>query len=171
MTKGKIPSQKASGITQAANAAESRSTMAAIVAKETSDVWAESPANYEGCHLTKPQLEYALDRLAAGDTMAQVCDDLQISRATLWLRGRRNSDFARLLLEARAIGAHAMRDHARKVVMGEEGFSTGSIERDKLVWDYYKTLMKADNRDAYGDKPTISANSIIVQLPDSHDFD
>jgi hypothetical protein len=84
-----------------------------------------------------------LDRIANGEIPAQVMRSYDVQPHTLAAKAKRDIDFDKRLSEAYS---HAFFDHmidARSVARGLEGFTTGSIERDKLVIDTDWRLAKA----------------------------
>lgn len=93
--------------------------------------------------LSEDDWDTILDRIANGEIPAQVMRSYDVQPHTLAAKAKRDIDFDKKLSEAYA---HAFFDHmidARSVARGLEGFTTGSIERDKLVIDTDWRLAKA----------------------------
>lgn len=76
-----------------------------------------------------------LDRIANGEIPAQVMRSFGVEPHTLNAKCKRDPDFDKALSEAYATAFFNHMIDARSVARGLEGYSTGSIERDKLVID------------------------------------
>ena len=114
-------------------------------------------------HISPERLEWALDRLACGDQMVNVCRELQVSRACLWIKARADADFNVKLRDAVATGSRALRDIGLDAVMGGE-MSTGSIERDKLIWNALTWIMARESRNDYGDRIQVDQRTIVMNV-------
>lgn len=103
--------------------------------------------------------------LACGIPMDVVTDEFGLSRAALLGYGHRNADKGPILRDAMAMGTVSIVNDTFRVARGEEGYSTGNIERDKMVvdlaWKYAKTI---GNR-IFGDKLQVEQHAIMVMLP------
>lgn len=113
--------------------------------------------------LTEENAAWALEQLAAGDTMRNVCAKLNISRTALLNRAARDTEFERDLRLAMEIGAFNLIETAMEAVWGGEA-STGSIERDKLVAQFAQWYAARINRKQFGDRAMIEANNIAIHL-------
>jgi hypothetical protein len=111
---------------RAQNRIAERNAAGLVVAKLSDDDW-----------------DTILDRIANGEIPAQVMRSYDVQPHTLAAKAKRDIDFDKRLSEAYS---HAFFDHmidARSVARGLEGYTTGSIERDKLVIDTDWRLAKA----------------------------
>jgi len=79
--------------------------------------------------LSHDQINDALDRLAAGDSMLHVTTDLKVSRNALHKRACVDCAFGESLRMAMMIGTHALLENAVDAPSGGE-HSTGSERRD-----------------------------------------
>lgn len=106
------------------------------------------------------------ERLATGEALAAMLreDSRLPSVATLWAWERSDSAIAEAISRARRLGHHAIATDMRKVARGEAGYSTGDVQRDKLIietdakllskWDpkYYGESTQLRHADADGKK-------------------
>lgn len=97
-------------------------------------------------------------RLAAGEPLAVICRDERMpcyEAVNAWQNGSVRSvpaSFSAAIARARVNGIDAIAADARKVARGEEGYSSGDVQRDKLIVETdLKLLAKWDPR-RYGDK-------------------
>lgn len=115
--------------------------------------------------ITDEMFEDALQMLSSGSPMDVVTGELGLSRAAILGYAHRNPDKAPALRDAMAMGTVSIVNDTFRVARGEEGYSTGSIERDKMIvdlaWKYAKTI---GNR-IFGDKLQVEQHSIMVMLP------
>lgn len=116
--------------------------------------------------LSEQEYDWALEQLAAGNSMRNVCSHLGVSRSALLVRASYDPDFDRLLRLSMEIGAHNMVETALDAVWGGES-STGSIERDKLVAQFTQWYAARRSRKDYGDRALIDAQSISITLKQS----
>jgi hypothetical protein len=120
--------------------------------------------------LSSEQWDNALERMASGDTMKNICDAFKVSRSTLLQRASRDPDFERDLRMAMEMGQYARVENGYDAVKGGE-CSTGSIERDKLVAQYTQWMAARLSRKQFGDRSIIEAQSINITLkPDQTDW-
>lgn len=120
--------------------------------------------------LSPDQIEWALERIGSGDAMRNICEDLSITPASLYSRAYQDPAFAERFRTAIEIGQHARLDRAERMILGEDGYTTGSIERDKAYLDFAKWMASKLNRGAFGERSPLAGSNIIIQLPDSTDF-
>lgn len=120
--------------------------------------------------LSDADLDYALQRLADGDTMRNVTTELGIARASLFIRGIHDEEFNRQLRNALAIGQWTRLEAAGAALAGGEG-STGSIERDKAVADFTKWMASRINRRDFGDRLQVDQRQIMSITLEKDDAD
>ena len=108
--------------------------------------------------------ENALEMIARGEMMLKITEKLRLTRGALASRAAASPNFARRLHEARATGAWSIAEYGSLAAMGEEGFTTGSIERDKLVsnncWKWARHL----NQKVFGDKVQVDQRTVQVNI-------
>lgn len=91
-------------------------------------------------------------RLAEGIPLAQICRDEGMPGVTTvysWIKG--NREFSEAFACAREIGWDMIAAGARLTARGEDGFSTGDVQRDKLVVDTDLKLLAKWDPKRYGD--------------------
>lgn len=114
--------------------------------------------------ISDDDLEDALLRLSHGDRMDMVTSAIGVDRSSLLSRATRDRDFSERLQNAQTMGAYARVEYAARVAAGEEGYSTGSIERDKLVCDQaWKWARTIGNR-IFGDKLQVEQRTVTINL-------
>lgn len=114
--------------------------------------------------VTREMEEQALQMLADGHPMDVVCDHFQINRSTLLCRGQRDPGFSEELTRAMSMGTVSTINSAMRTARGEEGYTTGSIERDKLVCDMAWRYAKTIGNKIFGDKLQIDQRSIQITV-------
>ena len=133
----------------------------------TNDLVAESKAlakRGKDKPITEDDLDYALERLRAGDNMTVITDHLKLSAGAIWHVAYRDPEFHRRLSAALEIGQHTMVSRLERIASGE--LSTGSIERDKLLCDVILKVAKAYNRRTFGDKVEVEQRSVVINIGD-----
>lgn len=116
--------------------------------------------------LSEDQITWAMERIGSGDGMRNICEDLGITPATLYARAYKDPDFAERFRTALEIGQFSRLDKAERMILGEDGYTTGSIERDKAYVDFAKWMASKLNRNTFGEKSAFAGSNIIIQLPD-----
>ncbi len=118
--------------------------------------------------ITEEMRAEALTMLANGMPMDRVTDHFGVDRCSLFVHGVNDPAFDTQLKSAMAIGTVDIVNATFRIANGDAGYSTGSIERDKLkvdnAWRYAKTI---GNR-IFGDKLQVEQRtlSITVQKDD-----
>lgn len=107
--------------------------------------------------------EWAIERLAAGDSMRNVCAHLQVTRYALMQKAIKDTKFKAMLDAAIDYGGHAMVDNALDAAWGGD-CSTGSIERDKLVVQMVQWYAARRSRKAFGDRQEIDVRTVQITL-------
>lgn len=114
--------------------------------------------------ITQAMRDEALTMLANGMPMDRVTDHFGVDRCALFVHGVRNEDFKAQLTDALALGTFDMVNNTFRILSGEEGYTTGSIERDKAladnIWKYAKTI---GNR-MFGDKLQVDQRTISITV-------
>lgn len=135
------------------------------IASQMADATEAREVATRACHTRPitPEIEQeALQMLADGRSMSEVTAHFGLSRAALLVYGNRNPDFNEQIMRAMSLGTVSIINDAMMTAKGEPGYTTGSIERDKLVadmaWRYAKTI---GNR-IFGDKLQVDQRQIVI---------
>lgn len=93
-----------------------------------------------------------IDRITEGETLADICrDDHMPGYRTVYDWEEKHEGFSANITRARKYGYDQIANGTRRVAKGEPGYSSGDVQRDKLMVDTdLKLLAKWDKR--YGDK-------------------
>lgn len=93
-----------------------------------------------------------VDRITEGETLADICrDDHMPGYRTIYDWEKAHPEFSANITRARLYGYDQIANATRLVAKGEPGYSSGDVQRDKLMVDTdLKLLAKWDKR--YGDK-------------------
>lgn len=118
-------------------------------------------------HLRPEDVEKALLMISQGQMMRTVTEILGVTAAALHRRAAYDSDLAKRLNEAKAAGAWAWAEHGTLAAMGVEGFSKGSVARDRLIYEATQKWAKTLNQQVFGDKVQVDTRSISITV--SHD--
>lgn len=113
--------------------------------------------------LSEDDWEQVLERIANGEIPAQVMRSYGCEPHALISKEKRDQDFCRALSEAYAAAFFNHMIDARSVARGLEGYTTGSIERDKLVIDTDYRMAKALVPRLI-DKQQVEQRSVIINL-------
>lgn len=105
-----------------------------------------------------------LDRIAAGETDAQVMKDYGVERATIIAKRHRDPAFAERYYGAVAEAFVTLAQDIRQVTRGVEGYSTGDVRRDELVAKYDLELAKRFANKILGDKVQVDQRSISINI-------
>lgn len=158
----KRPTSRGGALTQIAQTKARHEAVDALVEVTARDV--RSPRGKDK-PITSEMLEDALLMLEDGVRMDVACERLGLHNGSLTSYGSRHPEFGAQLREAMALGTINIVNNTFRVARGEEGFSTGSIERDKLLcdmsWRYAKTI---GNR-IFGDKLQVDQRTVTINLP------
>ncbi len=114
--------------------------------------------------ITDEELESALLRLSAGDNMTSVTAELGVCRSALQWKAHSDPDFRDRLRLALEMGAYAAAENTFSIARGEPGFSTGSIERDKLLVDVSWRWAKTVGNRIFGDKLAVDHRQIVMKF-------
>lgn len=114
--------------------------------------------------ITEEMRNDALTMLANGMPMDRVCEHFGVDRCALMVHGHRDEEYGAKLKDALTIGTFDMVNNTFRILDGEEGYTTGSIERDKAradnIWRYAKTI---GNR-LFGDRLQVDQRSITINV-------
>lgn len=103
-----------------------------------------------------------LNRLICGESMATICQDESmpsLRTVTSWTSG--NDVIAQQVNDAKDVGVSMLIDACFEIARGNEDFSTGSIERDKLLTSVIKWIVEKREGKALR---TYHANNIQITL-------
>lgn len=93
------------------------------------------------------------ERLSSGETLEDICDDehMPASRTVRDWREKHEA-FAAAIARARDYGHEVIAARSRNVARGKEGFSTGDVQRDKLIIETDLKLLAKWDPKKYGDR-------------------
>lgn len=106
-------------------------------------------------------------RLAEGEPLAEICREGGMPHPSTVRRWARESEALSLAIaDAREDGEERISMNARRTAKGDPGFSTGDVQRDKLVIDTDLKLLAKWNPKKYGDSPGVSVSINAAPLPE-----
>jgi transposase-like protein len=112
--------------------------------------------------LTVEHKEIVLFRLSGGDTVAEVCRELGISKGVVYMARHLDPEFKKEYHLARKAGADALADMIREVSRD----TTLSDSAKKIELDALKWLASRYNRDEYSDHVRVDQNvAVSVSMP------
>lgn len=97
-------------------------------------------------------------RLEQGIDLEQICRDEKMpARRTVhdWANGETKSipaEFSAVIARARTIGHDTIASNCRRTAKGDEGFSSGDVQRDKLIIETDLKLLAKWSPKKYGDR-------------------
>jgi len=98
------------------------------------------------------------DKLAEGVPLAEICRQEGMPHPSTVRRwAATNETLSRAIADAREDGEERITADLRRTAKGDQGYSTGDVNRDKLIIDTDLKLLAKWNPKKYGDK-TILAN-------------
>lgn len=99
------------------------------------------------------------DRISAGEPLAQICRDEHMPAArTVHDWKETNEAFAALIACAREDGHDVIAATTRLIAKGAEGYSSGDVQRDKLMVDTDLKLLAKWDPKRYGDRQIIAGD-------------
>lgn len=116
--------------------------------------------------VTDEQWEWALDRIANGDTDASVMRQLGVVRSTILEKCDRDPEFEVRYRRAIEIAYINIAHDIRCVTRGEPGYSSGDTRRDELIAKYDLELAKRFANRIIGDKLQVDQRTVTINLPD-----
>ena len=97
----------------------------------------------------------SLARLETGEPMAVICrDEGMPSVVTVWDWEQKHTDIAEGIARARLRGFDAIAANSRLTAQGIVGYSSGDVQRDKLIVDTDLKLLAKWDPKRYGDRTT-----------------
>ena|ERR1700677_2683353 len=110
--------------------------------------------------LFTPELAQEIgDRIAQGQPLAHICRDEHMPAVRTvndWQDER--PDFAASIAHARVVGHDLIAANTRLVAKGEEGYSSGDVQRDKLMVDTDLKLLAKWDPKRYGDRTVLAGD-------------
>jgi hypothetical protein len=93
------------------------------------------------------------NKLADGVPLAEICrgDDMP-HPSTVWRWAKTNEALSQAIAAAREDGEERITADIRRTARGDEGYSTGDVQRDKLIIDTDLKLLAKWNPKKYGEK-------------------
>lgn len=108
------------------------------------------------------QLEVILTRLAAGEYLVPICEDLGISAALVRKRQADHPAFGDRVREAQRIAADYAFDQQLAVAFD----MTIEAPHKKIIIDVLDRRAKVHNRALYGDKVAVDVRAVVIKLDD-----
>lgn len=96
-----------------------------------------------------------VESLTAGIPLAEICRRESIGVSTVYDWMDAHEEFAGRIARARVFGHDQIAVDTRRVSRGEEGFSSGDVQRDKLIVDTDLKLLAKWDPKRYGDRQTV----------------
>jgi hypothetical protein len=94
-----------------------------------------------------------VERIATGEPMAVICRDPDMPSDRVVREWQQNRpDFSAAIARARDIGADVMAWTSKRVAWGEEGYSTGDVQRDRLICHHTLQLLAKWNPKKYAER-------------------
>lgn len=109
------------------------------------------------------------DYVSSGETLVDACKWLGVDYFSIFKRLRNDAPFAELMDAARLAGADVIASNNRRIMRGEEGYSTGDWKRDRFLIDTNFKLLAKWHPKQYGEKLQIESNTRSVAIPPSDD--
>lgn len=119
---------------------------------------------HKGGKLSEEDYQYALERIADGTTVAEVSRELGVNRAAFNLKAHYDKEFAEAFAEAKRIAASSIVEKMILTSQGIEGYTTGSIERDKLVASTMRWYASKTDPSIFGDKVQLDHRQIVISI-------
>lgn len=92
-------------------------------------------------------------RLAEGEPLAEICRSQGMPNpSTVWRWAQNDAVIAQVIAGAREDGEERITADIRKVARGIKGYTTGDVQRDKLVVDTDLKLLAKWNPKKYGER-------------------
>lgn len=120
--------------------------------------------------------DWTIEQIRGGDTDANIIRSLEdklsitLSRGVIALKRRQDPEFAARYLEALEDAFVTIAQETRDVARGVEGFSSGDVQRDRLIVETDLKLAAKFARKLLGDKLDVDVRSVnIVLRGDSDD--
>lgn len=100
-------------------------------------------------------IELIATQLEEGIPLAEICrQEGMPNTATVWKWEEEDESLKQRIARARKIGFDAIAANTRKIARGEEGFSSGDVQRDKMMIDTDLKLLSKWDSGRYGERVT-----------------
>lgn len=121
--------------------------------------------------ITPEEWEWAIEQIRSGNTDANICRHLGLNKGAIATKRRQDPVFAQAYSEALEDAFVTIAQETRAVARGDEGYSSGDVQRDRLIVETDLKLAAKFARKILGDKLEIEQKSInIVIRGDSDDL-
>lgn len=121
----------------------------------------------KGFHkLDRDKILEALTRIAAGETARSIADDMGLSRSIFAELGRRHSEFAEHLENARFDGFVAKSEIAEEILLGKR--TTGSVARDRAYAEYVLKLAKTMLPHRFAERIEVDTRQYVINVLSQH---
>ena len=109
---------------------------------------------------TDEKIQTIIENLKAGIPLAQICRTEGMPAACTvrdWMA--KDSELSLAIARAREDGEEVIAANCRRVARGEEGYSTGDVQRDKLVIYTDLQLLAKWNPKKYGERVALTGDA------------
>ena len=106
-------------------------------------------------------------RLIDGEPMADICRDDHMpspNTVTAWMT--EDTEFSAVIMHARELGGDRIAANARRTARGDEGYTTGDVQRDKLVVETDLKLLAKWHPKRYGDRIDVTSGGEKLEASD-----
>lgn len=115
--------------------------------------------------LTTDEWDWVIERVRDGDTDANIARHFGLSKGAIAVKRREDPDFAARYFEALEDAFVAIASETQAVARGIEGYSSGDVQRDRLIVETDLKLASKFARKIMGDKPLLgNVESVTIVL-------
>lgn len=114
--------------------------------------------------ITPEEWDWAIEQVRGGDTDANICRHLGLHKASMAVKRRQDPVFRDRYMEALEDAFTMIAQETRDVARGAEGYSTGDVQRDRLVVETDLKLASKFARKILGDKLDVEVKSLNIIL-------
>lgn len=114
--------------------------------------------------VTEEEWEWCIEEVRRGNTDANICRHLGIHSASLASKRRNDPVFAKAYSEALEDAFVTIAQETRSVARGDEGFSSGDVQRDRLIVETDLKLAAKFARKILGDKIDVDVRSVNIVI-------
>lgn len=112
--------------------------------------------------LQPEEWDWVIDRIRDGDTDANIARHFGLSSGAIAVKRREDPEFRQRYFDALEDAMVAIAQDTMAVARGVEGYSSGDVQRDRLIVETDLKLASKFAKKILGDKPLIEAASFTV---------